>query len=373
MNFIEVAARFDSIIRKQILRLPSVVPVFLYSYSRKLFLKAFETNLNFEQTLPPEDLKQTLWEIEFRSPIFNAAGMFKKGLGYDTVYKQGAGAFLAGTTTSKPRSGNIKNGILHPFVPYAETESASNWMGLPNEGHPVVAKRLSQIEKQKGCPVGASIAADSGMNPNEILSGILEGFELYDRAGVDFIELNESCPNVEHHSSTHNIIDTDISSRLVFISEKYLKKRKRNLPVIVKFSNDIETEAIPALIDLLIDLGYDGINIGNTSTRYEYYKKYVSSDDIKNYDYFTTTFGGGLSGKILKENSFEKSKYAAEYISRKNISREFYVVRTGGVCSAMDIIQSQQSGVKLFQWFTAYFDSFSKYGYSLYAELYRWL
>ncbi|HOQ50189.1 MAG TPA: hypothetical protein PLV01_10225, partial [Candidatus Kapabacteria bacterium] len=250
MNFIEFAARFDKIIRKQILKLHPTVPIFLYSYSRKLFLKAFETNLNFEQTTPPEHLRQTLWDIEFRSPIFNAAGMFKKGAGYETVYKQGAGAFLAGTTTSKPRSGNIKKGILHPFIPYAETESASNWMGLPNEGHSTVAKRLSRIEKQKGCPIGASIAADVGVNETEIIAGILEGFELYDRAGVDFIELNESCPNVAHHSTTQNIIDSDISSRLAIISEKFLKKRKRNLPVIVKFSNDIEIETIPSLIDL---------------------------------------------------------------------------------------------------------------------------
>ncbi len=373
MNFIEFAARFDKIIRKQILKLPSAVPIFLYSYSRKLFLKAFETNLNFEQTLPPEHLKQMLWNIEFRSPIFNAAGVFKKGVGYDTVYKQGAGAFLAGTTTSKPRSGNITNGILHPFVPYAETESASNWMGLPNEGHSAVAKRLSQVQKQKGCPIGASIAADTGANANEILTGILEGFELYDRAGVDFIELNESCPNVSHHSTTHNIIDRDISNRLVFISEKYLKKRKRNLPVIVKFSNDIEIEAIPSMIDLLVELGYDGINIGNTSTKYDYYRQFVSSKDIKNYDYFTATFGGGLSGKLLKENSFEKSKYAAKYISGKNLRKEFYVIRTGGISSPIDIINSQQSGVNLFQWFSAYFENFSKYGYSLYSELYRWL
>jgi dihydroorotate dehydrogenase len=373
LNFIEFAARFDKIIRKQILKLHPTVPIFLYSYSRKLFLKAFETNLNFEQTTPPEHLRQTLWDIEFRSPIFNAAGMFKKGAGYETVYKQGAGAFLAGTTTSKPRSGNIKKGILHPFIPYAETESASNWMGLPNEGHSTVAKRLSRIEKQKGCPIGASIAADVGVNETEIIAGILEGFELYDRAGVDFIELNESCPNVAHHSTTQNIIDSDISSRLAIISEKFLKKRKRNLPVIVKFSNDIEIETIPSLIDLLIELGYDGINIGNTSTKYDYYRQFVSSDDIKNYDYFTATFDGGLSGKLLRANSFEKSKYAAEYISRKNLSKEFYVVRTGGVSSAIDIIQSQQSGVNLLQWFSAYFENFSKYGYSLYAELYRWL
>jgi len=373
LNLIETLARLDDHLRKHILKLPSILPIYFYSNGRKLFLKLLENNLNFPVVLVPEHLKQKLWGIEFRSPIFNAAGMFKAGYGYEMVARQGAGAFLAGTTTSKKRKGNKKNGVLHPFMPYPTSGAASNWMGLPNESHAVVASRLAKIVKKAGCPVGASIAADSGLSDNEILTGILEGLELYDNANVDFIELNESCPNVQRHRSSRSFIDSDITARLVFISEKFLKKRVRNLPVIVKFSNDIDTESIPALIDLLVDLQFDGINIGNTSTKYDYYRTKISHTDIKNFDYFTKNFGGGLSGAILRENSLEKSKFVAEYIQKKNLQREFHVIRTGGISTPIDIIETQKNLVPLCQWFTTYFDNFAKFGYSVYSELYRWL
>lgn len=373
MSLIETIARIDDRLRKHILKLPPILPIYLYSYGRKFFLKLLESNKNFAETQVPEHLKQKLWEIEFRSPIFNAAGMFKSGFGYEVVARQGAGAFLAGTTTSRKRYGNKKKGVLHPFVPYPSSGAASNWMGLPNETHTVVAKRLATVKKIQGCPIGASIAADTSLNDNEILAGILDGLELYSEANVDFVELNESCPNVQGHSSSRNLIDSEITARLVYISEKFLKKRKRNLPVIVKFSNDIDAESIPALIDLLVDLQFDGINIGNTSTNYVYYRSKIDLNERKTFDYFTDTFGGGLSGAILKENSLEKCRIAAEYLKKKNLQREFHVIRTGGVATPIDIIEAQKNAIPLCQWFTAYFENFAKYGNSLYTELYRWL
>lgn len=331
-------------------------------------------DLNFDEQTVPLSISQKLWDIEFRSPIFNAAGMFKNGIGYELAFRQGAGAFLIGTTTNQPRIGNNKGLVWHPFISYHQSRSASNWMGLPNEGHNTVAARIASINKKTGCPLGASIASDTGIGENDVLKGVIDGCEIYEKAGVDFLEINESCPNVAgHKSSSSNFLDTSLTARLVFISEKFLKKRNRNLPVIVKLSNDTDTNLLPALIDMLVDLGYDGINLGNTSTNYSHHRASISQADIPNFDYFTKTFGGGLSGKILKQSSLDLASQATEYISKRNLSREFNVIRTGGVQGYKDILESKNNDIKLNQWFTGYFDSFAKYGHKLYSNIYQWL
>jgi dihydroorotate dehydrogenase len=127
--------------------------------------------------------------------------MFKNGIGYDISYMQGAGAFLAGTTTATPRAGNRKNGILHPFMPYPRSEAALNWMGLPNDSHETVAERIYRIQKKNGCPIGVSVSGVPSLDFDITMAGIVNGFMLYEKAGVTFAELNESCPNTEDVSA----------------------------------------------------------------------------------------------------------------------------------------------------------------------------
>ncbi|MCK5742064.1 MAG: hypothetical protein KAH48_07595, partial [Chlorobi bacterium] len=365
--------RLDSKFRPMIIDfLPPNFYSYIYSNGRKLFLYMLASETPASIAVPP-GLSKKLWDIDFQSNIFNAAGMFKKGEAYYTVAAQGAGAYLAGTTTARYRRGNEKEGILHPFASYPGSAAALNWMGLPNEGHEKVAKRISRLDKQAGCPIGVSIGSspeDTGM---KALEGVLDGFRLYDKAGADFIELNESCPNVvhEHDEKDEDGLDSMLIERLEYISEKFLSKRGRNLPVILKISTDTEKELIPLLIDKLSELGFDGINIGNTSTDYEYARTMIAPNEMKTFDYFTKTFGGGLSGRPLKNKSLDLSTIACDYISQSNIDREFHVIRTGGMENAGDLRRSEKAGVALNQWFTGYFDAFSLRGHKLYEELFR--
>jgi len=372
MTLIERIAKIEGKFRKHILRLPSPAVVFLYSNSRKFFLKSLVSDLDFPVQEVHENLSFSSIGLKFRSPLMNAAGMFKNGDGYYLAFQQGAGAFLAGTTTSEARKGNTKGLLVHPFISYNSSASASNWMGLPNEGHASIAKKLAKIDKIKDFPLGASIAASAGQTENQILDGIIEGLNLYSQAGVDFIELNESCPNITGHSKVINdLLSPDLTARLVYISEKFLKKRNRNIPVILKLSNDTATASIPPLLDLIIQLGFDGVNFGNTSTQYDYYRKLISQSDLVNYDYFTSEFGGGLSGKILKESSLSLAKSAIDYIEKKNLNKEFLIIRTGGVSNFKDLVESKNNKIKMNQWFSGYFDSFARRGHNCYNWIYK--
>jgi len=368
-HLIEKLAKLDANIRPILNNnIPFPINSFFYSNARKLFIYLFANTKITPISIPNTPLK--LWDIRFNCPIFNAAGMFKKGEGYYTCANMGAGAYIAGTTTYTKRNGNKKNGLKHPFMPYPYSRASSNWMGLPNPGYFYIANKISKIQKNKNCPIGISIAEDTGIT-NEIqkIKDIIGGIKLFEKAGVDFIELNLSCPNVSHDSHSTCIIDDITLDKLTYLSDHFLKKRNRNLPLIVKYSNDITAEELFTVLDILIDLGFDGINIGNTSTKYEYYFSSIKPEDINNYNRFTQFFGGGLSGDILKKNSLSLSKIAVEYINKINVSKEFNVIRTGGISSTEDIIASQQANIQLNQWFTGFFEMFCKYGFNSYKEI----
>ena len=310
-----------------------------------------------------------LWGLKFRSPLLNAAGMFKTGVGYDLVARQGAGSFLAGTTTTRSRSGNRKDGIVHPFAPYPRSGAASNWLGLPNPGHRKVARTLARIRRADGCPVGASIAADPGQDiPLEKrLEDLVTGLRLYEEARVDFIEINESCPNTGDEESTFE----DLEARLTYISNNFLAKRRRPLPVVVKFSNDTELSQVPRLLDTLINLGFDGVNFGNTTTKYRRVRAELAKSEIKLFDFFVKNFGGGVSGRPLRESSLYLVSFAGEHLSGLALDREFHIIRTGGVETAKDVKDSLNAGASLVQWYTGYFSAYGRHGHELYQKLWE--
>ena len=368
MSFIETFARIEYQFRPLLAYLPADFTTKLASFGKSNFIKNFVEDIPKEETVFSKDQSVKLWDIRFNSPLFNAAGMFKIGKGYNVVAKQGAGAFLAGTTTYRSREGNIKDGVTHPFLPFPRSQAAINWMGLPNPGHEVVAKRLSQIEKVKACPVGISLSYDSVDSKEIALKNMVLGLEMYDKANVDFIEINESCPNVEGKSVSNNL-EPELVERLEYISKNFISKLNRNLPVIVKLSNDTNINQVEDLVRILTDLNYSGVNFGNTSTRYNELESQIRKKEKHLFYYFYNTFGGGLSGEPLKQTSLELASKAIQSVEKISPSNEFHVIRTGGISSISDIEDSIRNGIKLNQWYTGYFKNFGRYGHQLYKKI----
>jgi len=363
-------ARFDSTFRNVITsNFPPQLTVPIYSLGRRYFLSQLKEDIPKKSITIPDDLVRTLWGITFRSPIFNAAGIFKEGDCYEMAAKQGAGAYLGGTGTWNSRPGNTKKGVYLPFVPYPKSGSSSNFMGLPNRGDAVTSVRVSQMEKILKTPIGWSVMASSDLKGEAQYRGLVNGMICYEDAGVDFIELNVSCPNVAHGKSE------DLEKQISYVSENYLKRK--NIPVIIKISNDKTIEELPYLLDLTFKYGFDGINIGNTSIKYDSIREKIHPDERKLFDYYTKTFNGGVSGRPLKEKSLELCTEAVKYIvnAKKSgkLSREFHVIRTGGIESWKDVMDSERAGIPLNQWFTGYLEGFAKKngGHNVYKNLYE--
>jgi len=200
------------------------------------------------------------------------------------------------------------------------------------------------------------------------LRELVAGMEDYDRAGVDYIELNESCPNVPSHASGSHL-DAGLLDRLDYVSQHFLRTRKRSLPVVVKFSVDTNPDQLEDLLRSLVTLRFDGIILGNTSTGYLQKRQHIHRFERTLYDRFTTTFGGGLSGRMLNGDSLMLSSLAITLLATLRPEGEFNVIRCGGVGEAADIVQSHNNGILLNQWYTGYFEAFAHHGHDVYTDL----
>lgn len=360
-------ANLESKLRSLVTKLPPKIVVSIYSSGRIDFLAKLKKEVPSKIYTPPNELSRELWGIHFRTPIMNSAGMFKNAECYEMVAMQGAGAYLGGTGTWNPRRGNEKDGIYLPFIPYPKSHSSSNWLGLPNGGDEINSQRAKQLERIADTPVGWSIMGSPDFHGGEKLKYLVDGMKLYEQVGIDFIEINESCPNLSHGRPK----DDDLAIRLKYVKENFLDQRTRKLPVIIKFSNDTEVKQLPFLLGLLFELGYDGVNFGNTSTAYVQIRERIKPSERKLYDFFIKTFGGGVSGRPLREFSLELAARAVEYVKSGKPSQEFHVIRTGGIESWSDILDSERAGISLNQWFTGYFENFAKHGHDVYKKLFQ--
>ncbi len=363
MTVPELLARLDAEARPILVRfLPARATIAYYSWARQVALRLLTESKCPTAVVPPEFAAIVLWGIRFRAPLFNAAGMFKHGEGYELAYRQGAGAYLAGTTTSLPRMGNVRHGIALPFVPYPQSKAASNWLGLPNPGHRAVASRIARLPRYPGFPIGASVALDPGMETHEAIERLLEGMELYRQAGVDFLELNESCPNTgEDVAGLEALLE-----RLRFIASHFV--RPHGVPTLVKLSVDSDPHAVEHLARELSSLGYGGLVIGNTSTQYAKRRTMIVEGERRTFDYFTGTFGGGISGEPLREDVRRLIERATRAVEHR--SGEFHLIAVGGIASGDDLRQAFAAGARLAEWYTGYFERFARDGHLLYARVF---
>ena len=341
--------------------LPKSMQVKLYSYARLKFMDEFVKNTSLP-FVPDSKWQRTLWGLKFQSPLMNSAGMFKNGDGYDVVISQGAGGYVGGTSTYNKRNGNTKHGIKLPFITLPDSHVSINTLGLPNLGDELLSKKV--ITNNKTTPIGWSLMRTPDYEEHIGLDNLIKSLWMYhDNPQIDFIEINESCPNISVDSE-------NINNRLVYIAEHFLSKRTRHLPVVVKLSTDTGIEVLKRILDILFQKRYDGVNLGNTSTNYSYTRQYVSPSELALYDYYTNNFSGGIGGISLRDKSLILCDAAIKYREFIKLDYEFHVIRSGGVDSLHDIKESDAIGVSMNQWYTGYFTNYLENGNEVYKRIF---
>lgn len=353
------AKKMDS----NILPLSDLSYIKINSVGRKYYEKIFSKQRIQGQDGNNMNSGTYLWGIKFRNKICNSAGMFKNGEGYDYSAQLGAGAYIGGTSTYNPRIGNNKKNIDLPFVRLPKSKMTLNFLGLPNLGDEVLSKKIFTEKKIDGCPIGWSVMRSPDFKIEEAEEKLIKSLFLYQaNPQIDFLEVNVSCPNVK--KSPQGIL-----SSLRNISDEFLKKRTRHLPVVVKLSHDITEESLREILNSLVELGFDGVNLGNTSTEYSNYYSEVDESERSIFKTFTETFSGGIGGKALKNKSLKLCQLASQQLKNSTFKSEFHIIRTGGIDSYEDLAESALAGVSLNQWQTGFFFKYLEHGEEVYKRM----
>lgn len=266
-----------------------------------------------------ERITQNIFGKQFLNPVGIAAGFDKNCTIVNHTSSLGFGFTEIGAVTVKPQDGNPKPRVFR----YPEYESVQNAMGFNNDGMEKIASRLGSIYPFV-LPIGVNIGKNKLTAEKLAINDYLALIEKFNPI-CDFMTINISSPNTK---GLRNLANSD------FISELFsMVREKAQKPVLLKISPDMEKKDAVNLAVSAVEQGASGIIATNTTTDYSL---------LPNAKDF-----GGLSGRVLKEKSFDMFK---------SISRELFgkttLISVGGIDSADEAYARLKAGASLLQIYT---------------------
>lgn len=192
------------------------------------------------------DLAVDLAGTTLANPITTASGCFASGQEIDRFFDVAQlGAIVAKSITIEPRQG------LQPPRMHETSSGMLNAIGLQNPGVDAWVEHDLRWLQGKGVPVVVSIAGKSAAEFREVAS------RLRGRPGIGAIEVNLSCPNVEHRGlvfACHPEPAAEVIAGVVEVAEA---------PVFGKLTPDVTD--IATVAGAVLDAGADGLSLINTT------------------------------------------------------------------------------------------------------------
>lgn len=274
-------------------------------------------------------LAQSFWGLTFRNPVGLAAGFDKNGRLVKAVENAGLGFTEVGSITAHRSMGNERPRAFR----LPKDDALINRMGLNNKGARTVVRSM---ERSTIIPVGINIAKthDSTITGDDAIRDYLRSYNEAEKT-ADYITINISCPNTaEGKTFEHTEPLSDLLSALP-------RPEERTTPTLVKFSPDLSTDNLKALIDVCEYYQIDGYAACNTSSVREGLQ--TSTERLH------TIGQGGLSGKPV----FNKSINTIKQI-RQTVRYEKPIIGIGGIHSLQTALQMLHAGANLLQIFTGF-------------------
>ncbi len=266
-----------------------------------------------------ERITQNIFGKQFLNPVGIAAGFDKNSTMIKHTSSLGFGFTEIGAVTVKPQDGNPKPRVFR----FPEQESVQNAMGFNNEGMEKIAERLS-MEYPFVLPIGVNIGKNKLTAEKLAINDYTALVEKFNPI-CDFMTINISSPNTK---GLRNLATGD------FIAELFaMVKEKAHKPVLLKISPDMEKKDAVELAIQAVEHGASGIIATNTTTDYSLLP------DAKDF--------GGLSGRVLKEKSFDMFRAISRELFGKTV-----LISVGGIDSADEAYARLKAGASLLQIYT---------------------
>ena len=251
-------------------------------------------------------------------PVIAASGTFGYGVEYGEIVDLGVlGGVCSKGLTLNPKYGNEGERLL-------ETPSGLiNSIGLQNPGVRHFIDNELPAMRQALAGTGTAILANLG---GGCIEDYEEGCELLCQAGVDFVELNISCPNVKHGGIAYGVKPE---------SAKEVVSRVRRVcsrPLIVKMSP--QAEDIGRMAAACVEAGADALSLVNTFQA-------CAIDLEKRRPVFNNIFAG-LSGPAVRPIAL---RMVWQAVGAVNIP----VVGLGGIATGRDALEFIMAGATAVQ------------------------
>jgi len=373
--------------------LPAEAFVCLYSATRTPFIHALSTSA--VQSSLDSSARVRAMGLTFRNDLGNAAGLDKDGSLLDFNYAIGAGFTVVGTVLSDGHTGNIFNFLGgmwkgNAWTPLPLSGGALNSLGLPSKGIDAALESIAAFRKRHDMPpqcaerrgasslkvaptspafpIGVSIMGHPAHDAAKKLEGVLECV----RRAIplaDFLEINESCPNVHHGGGSSAAATQELRARLqaiVSVRDQLAKEKGgRRVPILVKLGDLGDTKET---VRFLSKIGIDGVIGLNTQKDYANFE--LPPADRALLEHYTDRHGGGLSGPPIRERAMGQAAAAQAAADELRLKGSFTVIHVGGLQSAEDMQRSRGHGIELRQWYTGLMHGLAQpEPHSLYARV----
>ncbi|RKX19006.1 MAG: dihydroorotate dehydrogenase, partial [Candidatus Zixiibacteriota bacterium] len=243
--------------------------------------------------------------LKLKNPILSASGCFGYGEEATEFFDiNQLGGMVTKSITPLPRTG-------HPPPKVVETASGMlNAIGLTNVGlDRFIMEKLPFLQKLS-CTVIVNIAG-STVNDYTMLAGKISSLE-----GVDAIEVNISCPNVDSGGLEFGASPAEAAKVI-----RAVKKASR-VPVIPKLSPNVTD--IVAVAKAVEDAGADAVSLINTLVG--------TAIDIQTARFKLSNRFGGLSGPAVKPVALAMVYKVASAV-------KIPVIGVGGISSGDDVVE----------------------------------
>jgi dihydroorotate dehydrogenase (NAD+) catalytic subunit len=247
--------------------------------------------------------------VEFKNPVMTASGTFGSGMEYsEFVDLNCLGAVVTKGVANIPWEGN-------PTPRVCETYGGMlNAIGLQNPGIDVFIERDIPFLKQFDTKIIVNVCGRS-------IADYVEVVEKLGEQPVDMLEINVSCPNVQHGG-----IAFGQNPKCLYDITKEIKAKAKQ-PIIMKLSPNVTD--ITEMARAAEAAGSDALSLINTITGMKI--------DIHKRTFALANRTGGLSGPAIKPVAVRMVYQVANTV-------KIPIIGMGGVSNAEDVIEFMLAG-----------------------------
>lgn len=286
--------------------------------------------LHLMTTIQSHHLERDLMGLHFTNPFGLSAGLDKTGDLVRCLDEAGFGFETFGTVTGTHSDGNPRP-WYHRLPQY---DSLLIHAGLPSDGVDIVAPRAAHWKRRNGMILSGSCGPSNKPYDNGI-DGIIEDTMLAFKGmmkteGVNMVEINISCPNLQYGEP---FMDIKVLTTLFDeIAEQHPSK-----PIMVKMPSTMNVSELDPILDILAGNEYiKGVSVSNL-------RKDRTGLDIPH------EWLGNISGAPAAECN----ESAIPFV-RKHYDNRFVINGIGGTFTADDALRKLDMGADLVSGITAF-------------------